>query len=261
LTVAYDGTRYAGWQIQKIGLGVQQRLEEALLRVFQEPIVVHSSSRTDAGVHGLGLVAHLDLPPSARPMAPRKLRLALNAHLPDDVRVIAIARAADAFHARFDAHGKQYRYFVWNHPVMNPLLRAFAWHVPKPLDRPAMAAAAGAFVGRHDFRSFAANRGYPCDSTVRELARCELRRRGPLITFVVEGDGFLYRMCRGIVGTLVQIGLGKMAPGEVPDMLARRDRRAAGMSAPPHGLVLWCVRYRHRSTAETAIHPAQCLLP
>lgn len=247
LTVAYDGGAYQGWQVQQTGTGVQEKVEAALAKLFPSRPCVHGSSRTDAGVHALGLVAHLEVPRAEFKMSGRKLALALNAWLPPDIRVLSAGRTRKEFHARFDATGKQYRYFVWNHPAMNPLLRHTAWHVPRPLDLPAMRRAAPAFVGRHDFRSFAANPGYARQSTVRAMSRCELKRRGRLLTFILEGDGFLYKMCRGIVGTLVQVGLGKFPPAEIKRMLARKDRRVAGMTAPAHGLVLWKVRYEHRS--------------
>ncbi len=250
LTIAYDGTNYAGWQAQKTGLGVQQVVEEALARIFPTPKRIHSSSRTDTGVHARGMVAHLDVPLAELKMPPRKLALALNAHLPADVRVMAATRCRADFHARFDAQGKQYRYSVWNHFAMNPLLRHTAWHVPATLDFAAMAQAAPAFLGRQDFKSFATTRDYEMKSTIRTLTRCDFTRRGPEITFVLEGDGFLYKMCRGIVGTLVQVGQGKIAPTEIPAMLARADRRVAGMTAPAHGLILWKVNYgRARSRA------------
>ncbi len=243
LTIAYDGSQYEGWQVQKIGTGVQQKLEDALAKLFPSRPHVHSSSRTDTGVHALGMVAHFELPAAECRMTPRKLALALNAWLPEDIRVLGASRASKAFHARFGATGKQYRYTVWNHPAMNPLLRHTAWHVPRPLDLAAMRCAARRFVGRHDFQSFAANPGYTKASTVRTLTRCEIKRSGRLLTFVIEGDGFLYKMCRGIVGTVVQVGLGKFTPDAVQGMLERKDRRAAGMTAPAHGLVLWKVFY------------------
>jgi tRNA pseudouridine38-40 synthase len=243
LTIAYDGTGYAGWQLQKTGLGVQQRVQEALAKLFPSAPKVHGSSRTDAGVHALGMVAHFEAPGGERRMPPAKLPLALNAHLPDDIRVLAAAHCRPGFHARFDATGKQYRYCVWNHPAMNPLLRHYAWHVPRPLDLGKMRAAAGLFVGEHDFKSFAANRGYTNERTVRTLTRCDLRRSGARLTFVVEADGFLYKMCRGIVGTLVQVGLGKIAAEDIRAIFAKGDRRVAGMSAPACGLVLWQVFY------------------
>jgi tRNA pseudouridine38-40 synthase len=243
LTIAFDGSAYDGWQVQKTGLGVQQRVEEALARLFPAAPGVHSSSRTDAGVHALGLTAHFDAPRSQCRMSMAKLRLAINAHLPEDIRVTSAAGCPPSFHARFSARGKQYRYWVWNHPAMNPLLRGQAWHMPRRLDLAALRAAAAQLVGRHDFRAFTANPGYPRASTVRTVTRCEVQRRGPLLTFVIEADGFLYKMCRGIVGTLVQAGLGKIAPGAISGMLRSRDRRVAGMTAPAHGLVLWRVFY------------------
>jgi tRNA pseudouridine38-40 synthase len=243
LTIAYDGSNYAGWQVQKIGLGVQQKVEEALGKLFPSTPRLHSSSRTDTGVHALGMVAHVEVPAAEFKVPAPKLALALNAFLPEDIRVLAATRCRGAFHARFDATGKQYRYFVWNHPAMNPLLRRLAWHVPQKLEVAAMRAACQVFLGKHDFKSFAANRNYEMESTTRTLWRCELKRNGPLLTFIVEGDGFLYKMCRGIVGTLVQLGRGKFAEGDLKHMLAAKDRRVAGMTAPALGLVLWKVFY------------------
>jgi tRNA pseudouridine38-40 synthase len=243
LIIAYDGTNYQGWQIQKIGTGVQQKVEEALAKLFPSAPRLHSSSRTDTGVHALGMVAHFEVPRGEEKFGPRRLALALNAWLPADIRVVGCVRARPGFHARFDAKGKQYRYCIWNSPAMNPLLRHTAWYVPRPLDVAAMRKAAPLFIGKHDFRSFTANQGYAKDSTVRSLTRCDLKRNGSLITVIIEGDGFLYKMCRGIVGTLVQVGQAKFAASEIKEMLAKKDRRVAGMTAPAHGLVLWKVFY------------------
>jgi tRNA pseudouridine38-40 synthase len=250
LTIAYDGTGYEGWQLQKIGTGVQEKVENALAKLFPARPRLHSSSRTDTGVHAMGMVAHFEVPLPQCSMSSRKLALALNAWLPEDVRVLRAARAAADFHARFSASGKQYRYFVWNHTAMNPLLRRTSWHVPRPLDLAAMRRAAVCFPGRHDFQSFATNPGYAKTSTVRRLWRCDLKKSGPLLTFVIEGDGFLYRMCRGIVGTLVQVGLGKFPPEAMKNLLANADRRLAGMTAPAHGLVLWKVFYHKNKNAD-----------
>ena len=177
-------------------------------------------------------------------MPVRHLALAINALLPDDIRVRSASRARPDFHARFDATGKQYRYHVWNHPAMNPLLRTQAWHVPRPLDFDAMRSAAERFVGRHDFRSFTANRGVPLEDAVRTVTRCEIKRNGAKLTFIIEGGGFLYKMCRAIVGTLIQVGEGKHHVEEIDAMLTEESRSAAGMNAPAHGLVLWKVYYR-----------------
>jgi len=250
LTIAYDGTGYEGWQVQKIGTGVQEKIEDALGKLFPSRPRVHSSSRTDTGVHALGMVVHFEVPRSESAISPRKLGLALNAWLPEDVRVLRAARVAQDFHARFNAVGKQYRYFVWNHSAMNPLIRRTAWHVPRPLDLEAIRRAAPNFVGKHDFQSFAANSGYRKSSHVRSLWRCDLKKSGPLLTFVIEGDGFLYKMCRGIVGTLVQVGLGKFPAESMRELLQKQDRQLAGMTAPAHGLVLWQVFYRQRKNAR-----------
>lgn len=243
LTLAYDGTIYEGWQVQKIGTGVQEIVEGALGKLFPSRPRVHGSSRTDTGVHALGMVAHFILPRDEFKMPVRKLALAVNAHLPEDIRVLSAVRAKPDFHARFGARGKQYRYLIWNHPAMNPLLRRTAWHVPRKLDLTLMRGAAAGFVGRHDFQSFTANPGYGRANTVRTLIRCDVKSRGPQLTVIIEGDGFLYKMCRGIVGTLAQVGLGKFPPAEIASMLACKDRRVAGMTAPAHGLVLWKVFY------------------
>ena len=244
LTLAYDGTAYQGWQSQRSGKGVQDQVEAALARLFPSRPGVTGSSRTDAGVHALGMVVHFEIPLAELKMPSRHLPLAINACLPGDIRVLSAARAREGFHARFDAKGKQYRYRIWNHPAMNPLLRTQAWHVSRPLDLAARREAALLFVGRHDFRSFTANRGGELKDPIRTLSRCEVRRNGREIIVILEGEGFLYKMCRGIVGTLVQIGEGRFPAQEVKAILARRDRRVAGMNAPAHGLVLWKVFYR-----------------
>lgn len=246
LTIAYDGSAYQGWQVQKIGTGVQEKVEAALAKLFPSHPRLHSSSRTDTGVHALGMVAHFEVLPNEGKIPPQKLSLALNAWLPEDIRVIAASRASKDFHSRFDASGKEYRYFVWNAPAMNPLMRNTAWHMPRPLDLPLMRAAAAQFIGKHDFKSFTANPGYARESTVRKLGRCEIKKNGPLLTFIIEGDGFLYKMCRGIVGTLVQAGLGKFPAEEITQMLQKKDRRVSGMTAPAHGLVLWKVFYKKK---------------
>jgi tRNA pseudouridine38-40 synthase len=243
LTLAYDGTAWQGWQSQRSGRGVQDRVEAALARLFAAAPRVESSSRTDAGVHARGMVAHFEIPADQFRMPPRHLVLAINACLPQDIRVMSAVRVPASFHARFDAVGKQYRYRVWNDPVMNPLLRTQAWHVPRPLDLAAMREAAAHFPGRQDFRAFTANRGDVLEDAVRTLNRCDIVRQGRELTFVIEGGGFLYKMCRAIVGTLVQVGYGRFPAEEVRMMLDGKDRRFAGMNAPAHGLVLWKVTY------------------
>jgi tRNA pseudouridine38-40 synthase len=244
LVIAYDGTAYQGWQVQKIGTGVQEKIEAAFGKIFPSVKRILSSSRTDTGVHALGMVAHVEISHAEFKMPVARLALALNSYLPDDIRVMSAVRVSEKFHARFSATGKQYRYFVWNHAAMNPLLQNRAWHFPMKLNLATMRTAAKLFIGRHDFKSFAGTRSYEMDSNVRTLTRCDIKKAGPQITFIIEGDGFLYKMCRGIVGTLVQVGQGKIPLSRVKAILASRDRREAGMTAPAQGLVLWKVFYK-----------------
>ncbi len=243
MVIAYDGTAYQGWQVQKIGTGVQEKIEAAFGKMFPSVKRIHSSSRTDTGVHALGMVAHVEIPKAEFKMPVARLALALNAFLPDDIRVQSAVRVPEKFHARFNATGKQYRYFVWNHVAMNPLLQNRAWHFPIKLDLAKMRAAAKLFIGKHDFKCFAGTRDYEMASNVRTLTRCDIKKSGAQLMFIIEGDGFLYKMCRGIVGTLVQVGQGKIPLARVEDILASKDRRVAGMTAPAHGLVLWKVFY------------------
>lgn len=241
LTLAYDGSAYQGWQSQRSGRGVQDQVELALARLFTDSPKLTGSSRTDAGVHALGLVAHFEAAELCMPL--RHLSLAINSFLPADIRVMKASRAPADFHARFGALSKQYRYRIWNHPAMNPLLRTQAWHVPRKLDLPAMREAAALFTGPRDLSAFTANRPGELGDPVRTLDRCEVRKRGSEFTFIFEASGFLYKMCRGIAGTLVEVGEGKFPPEAVNAMFKTRDRRSAGVNAPAHGLTLWKVSY------------------
>ena len=243
LTIAYHGARYKGWQVQKSGITVQQKVEEALKRFFPSADRVHSSSRTDTGVHARGMVAHVEVQKDEFRIGELKLRLALNAFLPDDVSVTEVKRVPGNFHARFDAAGKQYRYMIWNHPALNPLQREVSWHVPRELDFLRMQEGAKFFIGNHDFRAFAVKREYEMQSTIRVVSNCKLYKKDSMLTCLIEGEGFLYKMCRGIVGTLVEVGLGKLKPVDIRNILKSCDRSQAGMTAPAHGLILWKVMY------------------
>mgnify|MGYP006146380475 FL=1 len=243
LTIAYDGTEYAGWQLQKNAISVQQRVEEAFRKLFSDVARVHSSSRTDAGVHAMGMVAHVDIPRAEIKMDERQLLLAVNSFLPEDVRLNEVRKIKPDFHARFDAKKKQYRYVIWNHPAMNPLLRNRAWQVAVPLDFERMQKAAKLFVGKKDFQSFASAHEYKMETTVRRVTGCKVYQRGSELTVVIEGEGFLYKMCRGIVGTLVLVGQRKLTQKDIREIFRKRDRQVAGMNAPACGLTLWRVFY------------------
>lgn len=255
MRVAYDGTAYVGWQVQPEGISIQLRVEEALARIFPSAPRVLSSSRTDTGVHARGMSVHFDIPEAEWRMDGRKLVLAANAHLPEDIRVVEATRRPSTFHARFDSVGKEYRYHIWNAAAHDPLGIRQQWHLPRPLDVKAMRVAARSLLGRHDFLAFSATPGYERLHTVRNLTRCDVRKSGNLVTVVIEADGFLYKMCRGIVGTLVQVGHGKVSPSDLLPMLESRDRRLAGMTAPALGLVLWKVHYRKAGQPRRP-HPA-----
>ncbi|MCI0342410.1 MAG: tRNA pseudouridine(38-40) synthase TruA [Planctomycetales bacterium] len=250
LLVAYEGTRFLGWQRQKKGPTVQQAIEEAVARVTGERVAVHGAGRTDAGVHAAGQVAHVRV----RTAIPsERIPHALNANLPEDVRVLEASDAPDGFHARFGARAKVYAYTVRLHPHENPLDRAFVHRVSPPLDVAAMREGAAALLGTHDFGSFATHGSEgPAASrpsriagrgSVRTLARLDLAERGDYLTLIVEGDGFLRNMVRTIAGTLLEVGRGRLAPSAIPGILAARDRRRAGPTAPARGLCLLAVRY------------------
>jgi len=256
LTVEYSGSRFAGWQVQPDARTVQGELERAVAEITGERARVPGASRTDAGVHALGQVAGLLGAATALPA--ERLRAGLNAVLPDDVAVREVAEAAPGWHPRFSARGKLYRYRILTGGVRAPTEAATSFHVPAPLDLAAMQAAAGRLVGRHDFRSFASRPDGDGDCT-RTMTRVDVRpieadgRR--LLVVEVEGDGFLYKMVRTIVGTLVEVGKGRLAPAALTAVLAARERRRAGPTAPPQGLFL--VRVDDDAAAEPASPPAE----
>ncbi|MDD5705400.1 MAG: tRNA pseudouridine(38-40) synthase TruA [Kiritimatiellae bacterium] len=241
LTIAYDGTNYAGWQVQPRHVTVQQTIETALAAIVGHPCKLHGSGRTDQGVHAVGQVAHVDL---VTRMDAGAVRRALNARLPPDVRIVRCARAAADFHARRGASSKEYRYFIWNDATMPPHRRLYTAHAIRPLDLAAMRAAAVFFVGRHDFAAFMANPNRAVESTVRTIADFTLARRGREICCRVRGDGFLYKQVRSMVGLLLRVGAGAEQPEAVSDLLKSAAPRTARVpSAPPQGLFLWRVWY------------------
>ena len=239
LVCEYDGTAYCGWQRQINGPSVQQALEEALSRLTGEPVAVTGSSRTDAGVHALGLCAHFD---SATRIPPDKLAFALNTMLPPDIRIRESSPAPEGFHARYSACGKVYRYAFFNSRHDCAIGRQYAAHVPLELDERLMHEEAQALCGTHDFAAFAAS-GSVATSTVRTIYRAQVTRSGDTVTLTVLGDGFLYNMVRIIAGTLMEIGTGKRAPGAITRAIATGDRLALGQTAPAKGLTLMRVLY------------------
>src|SRR6476469_9491595 len=222
LTIAYDGAPFSGWQSQTNGNAIQDHLENAFERISSERVRVHGAGRTDAGVHALAQVAHADLP--VRRYSTERWRSALNGVLPPGIRIMRCQFVGESFHARFSAKGKVYRYRIWNGDVASPLENGRVWHVRGLLDHDALTKAAKLFVGRHDFSSFAARRGGVVTDTVRTIRRVGVQNSGPLTSIEVEGDGFLYKMVRMMVGALVQIGSGKTSPDFIRARLAQNDR-------------------------------------
>lgn len=250
LTIAYDGTAFHGWHAGRSGKGVSDHIEKALAELYPSAPQLVGSSRTDSGVHAMGLVAHFDVRAEENRLPTQRLAAAINARLPGKIRILSAARTCHAFHARFGATSKQYRYQIWNAPVMNPLLENQAWHVPQALDLAAMRAAATFLTGRHDFRAFTSRRDGNLTDSMRTLTRCEILSDGPLLTFILQGDGFLYKMCRGIVGTLVRCGRNMMTGEDVKKLLEPNAGRTRGMNAPAHGLILWKVSYEPRQESK-----------
>jgi tRNA pseudouridine38-40 synthase len=244
LTVAYDGTGLVGWQRQARGVSVQGLLEEALLALEGRAVVVTGAGRTDAGVHALGQVACATL---ARTLAPPALVRAINASLPPSVRVLEAEEVPDAFHARFSARAKTYRYRIWNSEIVSPFEQGRVWHVPAPwLDVAEMASAARRFVGRHDFAAFQAT-GTEIRDTVREIREtavvAETIAGGALVTFTVTGEGFLRHMVRIMAGTIAEVGRGRRPSAWVADLMDAGRRADAGPTAPAEGLFLVRVHY------------------
>lgn len=257
LTIAYDGTRYGGWQVQnsrprsipRLRSGqavhgpqptIQGTLEGVLQQILREPVTVVGSGRTDAGVHALAQVAHLKT--RSRLPCDRLLR-SVNALLPPDLSVIQIAEAPATFHARFSATRKQYRYRLFTAPVVPPFIRPYVHHVRAPLNLALMRREAASLKGGHEFRAFARQDPHSRASTRRTISLIELHRRGPELHLEVEGDGFLHTMVRSIAGTLIDIGRGRLPPGTIRRLLRTGERRLAGATAPARGLTLVLVNY------------------
>ncbi len=240
LVLRYDGANYHGWQLQRDVPTVQGVLEQAIERVIGAKARVHASGRTDAGVHALAQVIHFK---AETEISPQELKTRLNEVLPDDIRVLSAEEAPLSFHSRYGASSKVYRYTILNCRILGRY-RATSAHVFSPeLDLEKMKKAAGYLVGTHDFSSFGVNPGWPVDEPTRTIKRLELTRQGHYIFIEVEADGFLYKMVRSIVGTLLKVGAGKIEPQDMPAILESRDRCRAGATAPAHGLCLVEVKY------------------
>lgn len=240
MTIAYDGTAYAGWQVQPDARTLQGEVERHLSAITREPVRAHSSGRTDTGVHARGQVAHFEVETQ---IDPRRVLLGLNGLLDADIRILDLQSAADDFDARRSATGKQYRYFIWDGRIVPPWLRLYRAHAKKRLNVEAMQAAADRLVGRNDFAAFSANPNREVESTVRDLRRLQIHRAGDDVIIEAEGEGFLYKMVRSLAGFLIRVGHGDQNPEDAGEILASKVRTARVPTARPEGLFLWEVYY------------------
>lgn len=240
LTVAYDGTNYAGWQMQKNAMTVQQRLGEALSALLKTEINLTAASRTDAGVHALGQKASFKI--DYLPIPLKKLPQVINGCLPDDISILDATAAADDFNPRFDAKCKQYHYQIYNAVCPNPLTARYSAFIPRELSINKMAEAAAHFTGTHDFSAFC-SAGSSAKTTVRTVFSCDVVRENGFIIIKISGDGFLYNMVRIVSGTVVYAGLGKIDACCIPSIIKSRNREKAGKTMPPQGLILMEVLY------------------
>ncbi len=241
LIISYDGTRYRGWQrLAGEPNTIQGKLESTLSRILEEPIEISGSGRTDAGAHAMRQVASFHC---QNPMSCETLLQQLRTYLPEDIGVQSCQEAGLRFHARLNAVSKTYVYRVWNSEAPCVFERKYVYRMDASLDLNAMRQAASHFLGQHDFLSFCSNKKFK-KSSVRTIHRLEIESVGPELRFTVEGDGFLYNMVRIIVGTLLEVGMGRKAPQEIPDILAAKNRELAGYTVPANGLILWEVAYQ-----------------
>lgn len=241
LTVAYDGTNYHGWQVQNNGITIESELNRCLSDLLGEQIEVIGASRTDAGVHALGNVAVFD---TAARMPAEKISYALNQRLPEDIRIQRSEEVAPDWHPRRRESRKTYEYRIYRGEFPMPVKRLYSYFTYRPLNVSAMREAAAYLVGEHDFQSFCQT-GAQVESTVRTIYRLDVEEQGPELVIRVCGNGFLYNMVRIIAGTLMEVGEGKKGARELRDILEKRDRSAAGPTAPAHGLTL--VEYQFSS--------------
>jgi tRNA pseudouridine38-40 synthase len=241
LVIEYDGTAYQGWQRQNKGPTIQGKIEAALATMTRNAVAVIGSGRTDAGVHALNQVASFR---ADTRLTPEIFKRGLNSLLPPDIVIRDCAVVDDAFHARYSARSKVYQYRILNRSTPAALFRQYAWHIKKPLDLHAMSEAIPCLKGEHDFSAFEAS-GSPRSDAVRTVIDANLAGKDAdgYVVFNIEANGFLRHMVRNVVGTIVDVGLGKLSPEGFEDILIARDRKKAGITAPAHGLVLKEVKY------------------
>ena len=240
LTIAYDGSAYHGFQVQKNAVTVQEVFQAAAGKVLGKPVGLKGCSRTDTGVHARRFCLSLQ---TERAIPCPRLVDALNHFLPKDIAVLSCREVPEDFHARYSCRGKEYEYCIWNARVRSPFLRARAYHYYYPLDLDLMNEAAACFLGSHDFSAFCTADSRERENMIRTITVSRWRREGDMVLYTVAGDGFLYNMVRILVGTMLYVSQGKLQPQEIPRILLSGDRSLAGPTAPGEGLYLNRVFY------------------
>lgn len=239
LTIAYDGTNYHGWQIQKNAVTVQQVLCEALEKMLGKTFDVTGTSRTDAGVHAREFTCHIDCDDNI----PEKAFVrGLNSFLPPDIAVRDCIEVANDFHARYNAKGKTYKYYIYNSNKKDPFKMRYSWQIERPLDIAAMNEFANKLIGTHDFYAFSSS-GRTVEDTVRTISECYVTKENDDVVLTVSANGFLYNMVRIIVGTAVEVSDKRINPEDIPQILNSKKRESLGVTAPPQGLFLEKVHY------------------
>jgi tRNA pseudouridine38-40 synthase len=250
LTISYDGTDYAGWQVQDNKTAIQPLIQRSLETILRHPVSLSGSGRTDAGVHALGQVAHFESPLD---LEPSRIRFSLNAILPKDIRILSLEKVDSKFHARYSALSKIYHYHIHLSPTLNPFTKLYSYHFLGPFEKTLLKQATPYFLGTHDFSSFANNpdRGSASRDPIRTLFRIDCIDEPQGIRLEFEGNGFLYKMVRNITGTLLSVASKKMPASHIPLIFSAKDRKKASTCAPPHGLFLIRVNYDQKDLPKT----------
>jgi tRNA pseudouridine38-40 synthase len=237
--IQYDGTNYSGWQIQPNRVTIQGTLQQILHKITEEKVTIHASGRTDAGVHALGQVASFKM---EKVMKASSLQSALNSLLPQDIRIIHLDEAPDEFNAQYNANNKEYQYQIFTGKVLSPFLYRYFYHLPVELDITEMKKAAEKFIGEHDFSAFKSAES-TCKNYIRKVSQSDIVSNKDIIYYIVVANGFMHYMVRTMVGTLIEVGRGKITAEQIEKIITSKNRAKAGATAPPQGLFLIKVNY------------------
>jgi len=240
MILSYDGTEFLGWQESIDGITIQETLRKALETIYQHPVQLEAGSRTDRGVHAEGQVACYT---TQKPFNLTRLKYSLNQLLPKAIRVLKLEQALETFHPSLDAKGKEYHYSLSSARVQSPFIRYFSWHITSALDLDLMREGATFLIGTHDFTTFCNTTQPKEKNPICTLTRLDMTKEGTNFRFEIEGNRVLYKMVRNIIGTLVYLGMGRMCVDEIKQLLQKKDRTRAGMTAPAHGLILKKIYY------------------